>query len=188
EADLDELLALSKHPKCVAIGEIGLDYHYDDADPQLQQYWFLRQLEVVEQSGLPTIIHLRDADGDMQKIVKVNRARFKAPAVLHCFSGSVESAAFYLSQGFYISFAGVITYQNARRYADIVRSIPKGRLLIETDCPYLTPEPFRGRLNVPAHIKFVAAKAAEYLSVTEDEVAEITRENAYRLFTKMTRD
>lgn len=185
EGDLDELFALSKSPKCVAVGEIGLDYHYDDANPDNQKYWFKRQLEVVENSGLPCVLHIRDAEQDTQRIIKENISRFRAPAVLHCFSGSKETAAFYLSLGFYISFTGVITYQNAVRYADIIKSIPKDRLLIETDCPYLTPEPFRGRLNNPANVRFVAEKTAQYLGITASEAAAITRENAYRLFGKM---
>lgn len=187
EEDLETLLKLSKNPKIVAIGEIGLDYHYEDTDRENQKYWLTRQLEVVEKSGLPTIIHLRDAYEDMQKIIKNNLDRFPAPAVLHCYSGSKETAQYYLSLGFYISFTGVITFKNATRYEEIIRSIPKDRLLIETDCPYLAPVPFRGTTNYPAYVKFVAQKIAEILNMPLEEVAQITKENTYRLFGKMNK-
>ncbi len=187
EEDLDALLSLAKNPKIVAIGEIGLDYHYENTDRENQKYWLLRQLKVVEKSGLPTVIHLRDAYEDMQKIISQNISRFPAPAVLHCFSGSKETAKFYTSLGFYISFTGVITFKNATRYEEIIRSIPKDRLLIETDCPYLAPVPFRGKTNYPAYVKFVAEKIAEILGLTLEEVSHLTKENTYRLFGKMTK-
>jgi TatD DNase family protein len=188
DGDTAELLTLCAHPKTVAFGEIGLDYHYDNADPKQQQHWLLRQLDAVEQSGLPTVIHLRDAYEDMQKLVKQNIGKFRAPAVLHCFSGSLQTAQFYLSLGFYISFTGVITYPNAHKFTDIIRAVPRDRLLIETDCPYLTPQAKRGQLNYPAYVVFVAEKIAETLNLPLAEVAEITRQNAYNLFTKMKKE
>jgi TatD DNase family protein len=185
EEDLQLLLDMAKKQKTVAIGEIGLDYHYPNHDKQQQHDWLKAQLSLVKESGLPAIIHLRDAYEDMQKIIKDNIDKFPASAVLHCFSGSRETAEFYLSLGFFISFTGVVTYKNAAKLPEVVRAVPMDKLLIETDCPYLSPEPFRGQLNIPRNVHRVAEKIAEIKGISASEVARITTENAYKFFYKM---
>lgn len=188
DGDYDELLRLAAHPKCVAIGEIGLDYFYDDTDKSTQIRRLNEQLDVVAQSGLPAVFHVRDAYGDFDKIIGQNLHKLKGGAVLHCFSGSKEFAADYVKKGFYVSFSGSITFKNAVRAPEIVPSIPRDRLLVETDCPYLTPVPFRGKLNYPAYVRYTAAKAAEFRGETLEYLAGYTTENAYRFYFKMRRD
>lgn len=181
----DELILLAKDPKTVAIGEIGLDYHYDDADKINQDKLLNHQLDIVEKSGLPVIIHLRDAYEDMLKIIKANRHKLRAGGVMHCFSGSKETAMQYVDMGFYISFSGTITFKNSVKAPEIIKAVPKDRLLIETDCPYLAPHPFRGQLNEPKYVLYQALKVAEVLGISIEEAEELTRKNAYSLFTKM---
>lgn len=181
----DKLLILSKHEKVAAIGEIGLDYHYEDTDRVRQNYALIKQLELVKESKLPVIFHLRDAYDDMYRVIKSNREKIVEGAVMHCFSGSKETALQYIDMGFYISFSGSVTFKNAVKFPDIVRSLPLDRILIETDCPYLTPTPFRGQLNYPAYVKYQAERLAELKVIEVEKMIEITRENAYRFFGKM---
>lgn len=184
----ERLLTLSRHEKCVAIGEIGLDYHYDSTDKQKQNYWLDRQLEMVAEANLPVIFHVRDAYEDMESVLKRNQGKLKQGAVVHCYSGSLETALKYIDMGFHISFTGSITFKNAKKFPDIIKAIPLDRIMIETDCPYLTPTPYRGQLNFPRYVKYQAQRIAEILTIDSAEVEHITTENAYRFFKKLKRD
>lgn len=184
---LQQLYELSKHEKCVAIGEIGLDYHYPDTNKPVQKSGLEKMLELVESSALPVIFHIREADGDMLKTVKDNINKFKASGVVHCFSGSKETALEYIKLGFYISFTGVISFRNAEKFPEIIKALPKDRILIETDCPYLAPPPHRGEINYPKYVKYQAERIAQILGEDISEVERFTTENAYALFKKMKR-
>lgn len=176
-------LASDKQNKVVAIGEIGLDYHYDDTDRKVQKKWFAEQIRIAHELGLPVSFHIRDAYEDAAEIFEKNRAFLQNGAVMHCYSGSAEYAAEISEKfGFYFSFSGVITFKNAKKYPGVLRAVPKDRLLIETDSPYMTPEPHRGERNVPANVLFVARKTAEFLGMSEKDVVALTGENARRLF------
>lgn len=183
----DELIALCASPKCVAVGEIGLDYHYDDTDRKTQIYWLERQLEVVEQTGLPVCFHVRDAYEDFETVIRRNLGKLKGGAVLHCFSGSKETAEKFLGLGFYVSFSGSVTFSNAKKFYDIVPVVPRDRILIETDCPYLAPVPYRGTTNYPRYVRKQAEKIAEILDEDYAEIERLTTDNAYRIFPKMQR-
>ena len=176
-----EIRKLCNHPKVVAIGEIGLDYYYDHSPRDLQRYWFCKQLELAKTLNLPVIIHDRDAHEDVLKLIK-QEALFKAFGVFHCFSGSWEMAKEVLKLGFYISVGGPLTFKNAKKTVEVIKNIPLENVLIETDCPYLTPEPSRGRRNDSSYVRLVAAKIAEIKEITLEEAARITTENAKRLF------
>lgn len=179
EADCAELLELAAKPKTVAIGEIGLDYHYDDTDEETQKRAFARQLELAKEADLPVIIHSRDACADTLELVKASGVR---RGVVHCFGGSAETAREYVAMGFHVSFTGVITFKNAHRVREACAAVPLERLMIETDGPYMSPEPHRGERNEPAFVRFVAEKMAEIKGVAPDELAEVTFENALRFF------
>ena len=181
----EQLLELSRSPKCVAFGEIGLDYHYDSTDRVKQDYWLCRQLEMVEQGNLPVIFHIRDAYEDMEKVLRANLSKLKKGAVVHCYSGSLETALKYIDMGFYISFTGSITFKNAKKFPDIIKALPIERIMIETDCPYLAPTPHRGELNYPRFVCYQAQKIAEILDISPAEVESITTQNAYRFFEKL---
>ncbi len=178
-------LAEDRNSKVAAIGEIGLDYHYDEPSPDIQRKAFVEQLGLARELKLPVIIHDRDAHGDMMDII---RKEFKTGAsgsdqgVFHCYSGSLEMATELIDRGFCISFAGPVTFRNARKATEIMSALPLDRILIETDCPYLAPEPFRGKRNEPAYVRFVAAKLAELKGITTEHAGEITSQNACRLF------
>ncbi len=187
KGDYERLLSLSKSDKCVAIGEIGLDYHYPDTDKPVQHKGLETMFELVKEAELPAIFHIRDADGDMLDCVKRNRDKFSKTGVVHCFSGSKETAKEYVDMGFYISFTGAITFKNAAKFPEIIKSIPLDRILVETDCPYLTPVPHRGEINYPKYVKYQSMYIAGVLGKSSEEVANITTENAYRLFSKMKR-
>ena len=184
----ERLLKLSRSPKCAAIGEIGLDYFYPDTDREKQLYWLDRQLEMAGESGLPVCFHVRDAYEDMLRAVKRNISNLKNGAVMHCFSGSLETALTYLDMGFYISFSGSVTFKSAKKFYDIIPALPLDRILVETDCPYLKPHPHRGELNYPRFVRFQAEKIAEIRDMDYAEVERITTENAYRAFPKLLRD
>ena len=179
DADLDTLSGMSKHEKVVAIGEIGLDYYYDNSPRELQRKWFRTQLELANNLNLPVIIHSRDAMGDTLEILK--DCPVKA-GVLHCYSGSVESAKEILKLGYYISFAGPVTFKNAKGLTEVARFVPMDKILIETDCPYLAPEPYRGKRNSSLYVPEVAKKIAELKGITVEEIAKATKENTKRLF------
>lgn len=179
ENDIVALRELAKSPKVVAIGEIGLDYHYDEADKEKQKEWFLRQIKLAEELNLPYIVHDRDAHADTLDIIRKS-GYFRG--VMHCYSGSSEMARELLDLGFYISFAGPVTFKNGKKAKEAAVSVPNDKLLIETDSPYLSPEPHRGERNDSSKVRFVAKTIAELKGITEDELAGITLENGKRFF------
>lgn len=187
DGQIEELVKLCKRPKTVAFGEIGLDYFYDDVPREVQKEALVRQLYAVERTGLPAVFHLRDAYEDMEKIIGEHKSCLKGGAVMHCFSGSKETALKYADMGFYISFSGSITFKNAVKFPEIIRALPLDRILIETDCPYLTPVPHRGKLNYPSYVRYQAQKIAEILGKTTEEIEEITEQNTYNIFCKIKR-
>ena len=172
---------LASDSKVVAIGEIGLDYYYDFAPRELQRYWFEQQVDLAGSLGLPVIVHDRDSHEDVMKIIR-NRAQGKVDGVFHNYTGSVEMARELLNYNFYLAFGGAVTFKNARKAVDTVKFMPLDRLLIETDCPYLTPEPHRGKRNESTYVQFVAGKIAEIRGLDLEDIAQITTENAKRLF------
>ncbi|RCX18292.1 TatD DNase family protein [Anaerobacterium chartisolvens] len=167
--------------KVVAIGEIGLDYYYDTCPRDLQKHWFARQLGLAKELGLPAIIHDREAHEDTLDIIKSENSK-ETGGVFHCYSGSVEMARDVLDNNFYISIGGAVTFKNARKAIEVVNYVPMDRLLIETDCPYMTPEPYRGKRNDSGYIGLVAQKIADIKGLTYEQVACATTENAKRLF------
>jgi TatD DNase family protein len=180
----DELRRLAQHQKVVGFGEIGLDYHYNHSPPRLQRERFREQVCLARDLQLPIVIHTREAEQDTITILKEEHAR-DVGGVFHCFSGDAALAKAALDLGFYISFSGVITFQNAEPLRQIVKTVPTDRLLIETDCPYLTPVPHRGKRNEPAYVAVVAQKIAELFTegvLSLEKLAEITSTNARRLF------
>ena len=175
------------HPKTVAIGEIGLDYYWDK-EPEVQnaqRYWFRRQMELARETNLPVIIHSRDAAADTMEVMKAVHAE-EIPGVIHCYSYSREMAQEFIKMGYYIGVGGVVTFKNAKKLKETVEAIPLERILLETDCPYMTPEPHRGTRNDSSNIPFVIAKIAELKGITAEEVERVTEENAVRLFTKVS--
>lgn len=175
------LADFAQEPKVVAIGEIGLDYHYDDVPKPLQKHWFARQISLARELKLPIIIHDRESHEDILKIVKKEKAK-EVGGVFHCFSGSAEMAREVLDNNFYISIGGVATFKNAKKIVDVIRAVPSDRLLIETDSPYLAPEPFRGTRNDSSYIRYTAMKVAEIREDSFENIARVTCENAKRLF------
>lgn len=183
---INALRELSYSDKCVAIGEIGLDYHYEDTDKDAQHRALCEQIELAVETKLPVAFHVRDAYGDFYEVMKNYADRLKGNGVMHCFSGSKETALIYAEMGFYISFSGSITFKNSRA-GEIITALPMEKILIETDCPYLAPTPHRGEINYPKYVRYQAEKIAEVRGMTVDEVIDITTENAYRAFPKMKR-
>ena len=181
ENTLIAIADFAKNPKVVAIGEIGLDYFYDNSPREVQRYWFSEQIELAKQINLPIIVHNRDAHEDTMKIIKAENAK-TVGGILHCYSGSIEMARELLENNFYISVGGPVTFKNAKKIIEVVKFVPDDRLLIETDCPYLTPEPHRGKRNDSSYVKFVAERIAEIKGVTFEEIADITMRNAKALF------
>ena len=179
---LARLMDLTSSPFVVGWGEIGLDYHYEDGPPHDQQRRVFRaQIAAAKEAGLPIIIHDRDAHQDTIDILKQEKAGVNG-GILHCFSGSWEMAKECLRLGFHISFAGPLTYANAKTSVDVAGKVPEDMLLIEADCPYLTPHPMRGKINEPARVSYTAAKLAEIRGLVYERIAEITTNNAKRLF------
>ena len=177
--DPEKLIEFTKERKVVAIGEIGLDYYYDLSPREVQKKIFIKQLNIAKSLDIPVIIHDRDAHKDSLDIIK-DIGDIKG--VFHCFSGSVEMAIEIIKLGMYISFAGPITFKNAKKSIEVAKSIPQDRILIETDCPYLSPEPFRGKRNDSGYLKYIAEKIAQILNYTYEEVADITFENGRNFF------
>ncbi|WP_066650133.1 TatD family hydrolase [Christensenella timonensis] len=179
EAAKDVLRSLSKEEKVVAIGEIGLDYHYDFSPRDTQKRAFSEQVKLAMELGLPIVVHSREATLDTLAILK------QYPGVrgeLHCFSGSAQTAEELVKMGFYIAFGGALTFKNARKTIEAAQAVPMERLLLETDCPYMTPVPLRGKRNEPAYVRYVAEKMAEVRQLPVEEVARITLENGKRFF------
>ena len=181
EADCDELLELAKHPKVVAIGEIGLDYHYDLSPRDIQREAFARQIELAKTAGLPFVVHEREACKDCLDILKAQGVGERA-GVMHCFSGSRETAKILLDMGMYISVGGPVTFKNNVKTVDMVEYVPLDRLFIETDSPYLTPVPHRGKRNDSSYVYHVAAKIAEIKGISVEEAAAATKANAIKFF------
>ncbi|MCH4072187.1 TatD family hydrolase [Pseudoramibacter sp.] len=181
--DLDQIENLAQREKVLAIGEIGLDYHWDENPPKAQQKAiFARQLEMAGALGLPVIIHDRDAHGASVDLVKSSAFNPDAGGVFHCYSGSVETARILLDRGFYLGFDGPITFKNNKKSPEVVAFAPLDRLLIETDSPYMAPVPHRGKRNEPAFVADIAAKMAEIKNLPVEKIAEATTANAKRLF------
>lgn len=174
-----------RNKKVVAIGEIGLDFYYDYSPREIQQKAFLEQLELADSLSLPVIIHLRDAYQIMLELLKQNKPKLKNGAILHCYSGSAEMMREYAKLGLYFSYGGAITFKNAVEKPRIVAETPIEKILLETDCPYMTPEPHRGRLNYPKYVSLVAQKVALYTNKPYEEIIEITNKNTKELFQKM---
>ena len=180
EEVLEEYRSLvASNPKIKAIGEIGLDYHYEDIPRELQQKAFRLQMELARELGLPAIVHERDAHEDGMKMVEEFP---KVTGVFHCYSGSAEMAKWLVNRGWYIGFTGVLTFKNARKALEVAASIPMDRIVLETDCPYMSPEPFRGKRNDPGKLYRMAEKLAELRGLTVEEVHAITTENGKRLY------
>jgi TatD DNase family protein len=184
---VEELMKLARHPKVVAIGEAGLDYHYDHSPRDVQKKSFLTHIAAAREMGLPLVIHARDADADMACILEEESAQGAFPFVLHCFTGGPDLVRRGLALGGYVSFSGVITFKNAEALRDIALAVPLDRLLVETDAPYLAPEPFRGKTNEPAFVAHTAARLAALRGLRESEMARLTTENFFRLFNKVPR-
>jgi TatD DNase family protein len=183
----EELVRLSAHPKVVAIGEAGLDYHYDKSPRDAQAQGFRTHIAAARRTGLPLVIHARSADADMAAILEEETQKGAFPFILHCFSSGRELAETGVRLGGYVSFSGILTFKNSGELRDIAASVPHDRLLVETDAPYLAPMPFRGKRNEPAYVANTAAVLAETVGVSADEIAKITTDNFFRLFTKMPR-
>lgn len=172
--------------KTVAVGEIGLDYYWDK-EPEVQKnqrIWFQKQMELARKADLPVIIHSRDAAEDTMRIMKEVQAE-EIPGVIHCYSYSPEMAKEFVKMGYYIGVGGVVTFKNAKKLVQTVQEIPIERILLETDCPYMAPEPHRGTRNSSLNLPYVAAKIAQLKGISAEEVISITEQNAYRLFSKV---
>ena len=178
---MENIRELTKNKKVVAIGEIGLDFHYDNSPRDVQRKWFIEQLKLAKELDLPVIIHTREASQETYDILKNNQDG-TVRGVMHSFSGSAEMANLYVDMGFYISIGGPVTFKNARVVREVAEAVPLDKLLIETDCPYLTPEPYRGKRNEPVYMKYTAEKIAQVRGISYDEVVKATNRNAKKLF------
>lgn len=176
-----ELLSMMGEAKCVAWGEIGLDYHYDLSPRETQREVFARQLDAACEIGKPLILHIREAHGDTTDILRARRGKLPQ-GVVHCYSGSVEQAKIYLDMGFYLGFDGPVTFKNAPKLCEVARFCPEERMLVETDSPYMSPEPLRGRRNDPRNTEYIVRKLAEIRGETFEQICKTTRENGMRLF------
>ena len=182
DGSLAHIRALAAQPKVCAIGEIGLDYYWDNEPREVQKKWFIRQLELARELDLPVLIHSREAAADTMEIMKEHAKGLSG--VIHCYSYSKEMAQEYIKMGFYIGVGGVVTFKNAKKLKEVVENIPLTSIVLETDCPYMAPEPNRGKRNNSAYIRYVAEKIAELKGITYEEVVEQTEKNArdmYRL-------
>ena len=176
--DLEKLEPFFADEKCVAVGGIGLDYHWMNSTKEKQRELFVAQIELAKAKGLPVIVHDREAHGDTLDILKAT----KPSGVLHCFSGSVEMAREVIKLGMFLGFNGVATFKNARKIPEVIREIPLDRIVLETDCPYLAPEPYRGKRNDSSFIPFIAQRIGEILGISAQEVLDVTNKNARALY------
>lgn len=181
EALLDRIRELCRKKKAVAVGEIGLDYYWDTESHEKQIYWFERQLELAREEELPVVIHSRNAAEDTLRVARENRLG-NIGGIIHCFSYSKEIAAEYLDMGMYLGIGGVVTFKNAKKLKTVVEYAPLEQLVLETDCPYLAPEPYRGKRNSSLYLPYVAAEIGRLKGVAAEEVIRITRANALRCF------
>lgn len=184
EGDMDWLARQSRLEKCVAIGEIGLDYYWDEPEREHQQKWFVRQLRLAREVKLPAVIHSREAARDTIELMQAEHAE-EIGGVIHCYSYSKESARTFLNMGFYFGIGGVVTFKNGRVLKEVVEYLPMDRILLETDSPYLSPVPNRGKRNDSRNLPYVVAQIAQIKGITEEEVERITTENALRLYPKL---
>jgi TatD DNase family protein len=187
EASVKNLVGLARHPKCVGIGEAGLDYHYDRAPRDVAARVFRTHIAAARQSGLPLVIHARDADEDVAAILKEEMGKGAFAAVLHCFTAGRALAETGLALGLYVSFSGVVTFKNSHELRDIARDVPLDRMLVETDAPFLAPVPNRGKRNEPAFVADTASVLAQVKGVSEAEFGRATTDNVRRLFSRMPR-
>jgi TatD DNase family protein len=183
----EDLIRLAQHPKVVAIGEAGLDYHYDKSPRDAQAQGFRTHIAAARATGLPLVIHARSADEDMAAILEEETGKGAFPFILHCFSSGAELARAGVKLGGYVSFSGIVTFKNSQDIRDIAKEVPRDRLLVETDAPYLAPIPMRGKRNEPAYVAHTARVLGETIGVDAAEIARITTDNFFRLFTKMPR-
>ncbi len=190
ELDIDAkaLIALTKNPKIVAIGEAGLDYHYDNSPRDAQAQGLRQHIQAARETGLPLVIHARDCDADMARILEEETGKGAFPAVLHCFTGGRDLAMRAIDLGHYVSFTGILTFKNSQALRDIARELPAERILVETDAPYLAPLPHRGKRNEPAYVVETAKVLAATRGISDGEIARQTSENFFRLFNKVPRD
>jgi len=182
-----ELVRLAAHPKVVAIGEAGLDYHYDYAPREAQAQGFRTHIAAARETGLPLVIHARSADDDVAAILEEETGKGAFPFILHCFSSGPRLAEAGVALGGYVSFSGILTFRNSAELREIAARVPRERLLVETDAPYLAPVPHRGRRNEPAYVTETAKVLAAMIGTSEQEAADITTQNFFRLFSKMPR-
>lgn len=181
EEKIEWMRGLLDHPKAVAVGEIGLDYYWDKENHDIQKKWFVRQMDLAKETDLPIIVHSRDAAKDTLDIMKAERAD-NLRGVIHCYSYSKEHAREYMNMGYYLGIGGVVTFKNAKKLKEVVEYAPLEYILLETDAPYLAPEPHRGERNCSVYLKYVAEEIARIKGVSWDEVVEVTRDNAKKLF------
>lgn len=184
---VDDLVSRATHPKVIGIGETGLDYYYDNSPRELQETSFRTHIAASRETGLPLIVHTRDADDDMADILEDEMGKGVFPGVLHCFSSGRQLAERALDIGFYISLSGIVTFKNAQDLRDIAKDVPVDRILVETDSPFLAPIPNRGKRNEPSFVVDTAAKVAELKDVDKDALSIASTENFFRLFNKATR-
>jgi TatD DNase family protein len=187
DIETEDLVRLSAHPKVVAIGEAGLDYFYDNAPRDAQAIGLRRHIAAARQTQLPLVIHSRSADDDMADILTEETGQGPFPFLLHCFSSGPELAKTGVDLGGYISFSGILTFPKSEELREIARTVPRDRMIVETDAPYLAPKPFRGKRNEPAYVAHTAQVLAETIGVSVEEIAAITTDNAFRVFSKMPR-
>lgn len=187
DISVEEIVRLSEHPRVVAIGEAGLDYHYKKSPPEAQAEGFRRHIAAARITGLPLEIHSRDADADMMRIIEEEHAKGPFPAILHCFTGGRDLAMRAATLGLMVSFSGVVTFRKSDELRAIAAEVPIDRVLVETDAPFLAPEPYRGKTNEPAYVAHTAEALARVRGITPQEVATATTENFFRLFKKVPR-
>lgn len=184
DSHIEWIRELSSKEKVVAIGEIGLDYYYDEPERTIQKKWFERQLELAKEVNLPVIIHSRDAAQDTLKIMKEHKAE-EIGGVIHCFSYSWEMAEIYIDMGFYIGIGGVVTFKNSKKLVEVAKKVPVERIVLETDSPYLAPVPNRGKRNCSIYLKYVVERLAEIKGISEQEIVDITEKNAKKLYRRI---
>ena len=187
DVDANALIALSQHPKIVAIGEAGLDYHYDNSPRDVQKKSFRQHIAAAREAKLPLVIHSRDCDTDMARVLEEEMGKGPFPAVLHCFTGGRDLAFRAIELGLHISFTGILTFKRSDELRSLAKDLPADRILVETDAPYLAPLPYRGKRNEPAYVVETAKVLAATRGVSPDEIAAQTTENFFRLFAKVPR-
>ena len=188
DVPLEDILAAAERDKVVAIGEAGLDYHYDFSAVEDQKAGFRRHIEAARQTGLPLVIHSREAEEDTADILEDEMGKGAFSAVLHCYTSGPDLARRGLALGLYVSFSGVLTFKKSDDLREIAASVSMDRVLVETDAPYLAPMPYRGKRNEPAYVKYTARTLAEVKGVSEEEIARATTDNAHRLFSRLPRN